>query len=223
MINSAFADALGATVDEIAGKNVREIFDEADSTALIEDDLALLSGQLKPGRKHIRLKLGGQEDRVFHTSRKILEEMAPDGASTICSVATEITDAVSLREAKTLMVRDLEAAIGQSNVSIMRLSNDGIIRDINDHGAERLGLSRKSAVGASLDDFMVAEVAEAFKDRASRFLRDTEASTDFIEEIRLTAKPDKREQAIHHWIRVPSEQVGTDEIFSIARFIEGSD
>lgn len=223
MINSAFADALGATVDEITGKNVREIFDEADPAALIEDDLALLSGQLKPGRKRIRLKLGGQEDRVFHTSRKILEDMAPDGASTICSVATEITDAVSLREAKTLMVRDLEAAIGQSNVSIMRLSNDGVIHDINDHGAERLGLTRESAVGASLDDFMVAEVAEAFKDRAGRFLRDTEASIDFIEEVRLRARPDSRGQAIHHWIRVPGEQVGADEIFSIARFIEGSD
>ena len=77
------------------------------------------------------------------------------------------------------LVRDLEAAIGQSNVSIMRFSADGKVNDINDHGAERFGAKRSNIVGNTLDDYLMAEVTSAILERATRFLRDVEASVEF--------------------------------------------
>ncbi|MEM7212064.1 MAG: chemotaxis protein CheB [Pseudomonadota bacterium] len=221
LINKGFAEALGTTVEEATGKNVRELFSAEDAQTLIEDDLALLSGQVQPGRKQVSLNLGGPVPSVFHVSRKILKDAAPDGSSTICSVATDIGDAKQFRGVKALTVRDLEAAIGQSHVSIMRLSKTGIVTDINDRGASRLGSARTAVIGKPLDAFLTKDVADAMTQRASRFLMNTESSIEFLEEIRLQASPEDSAQVMHHWIRVQGETMGADEIFSIARYFEG--
>ena len=223
LINKAYAEALGTTVEDATGQNIRDLFHPDDADRITKEDIALLSGQLPPGRKREKLRLKGDKERLFHVSRKILEGAASDGSDTVCSVSTDITEAVRFREAKALMVRDLESAIGQSNVSIMRLTGDGIVNDINTRGAERLGDVRNNIINRSLRDFLTPEVAASVIDRASRFLRDVEASAEFFEEFRLLQSPDKKSQVLIHWIRVPGDEGGSDEIFSIGRTIETDD
>ncbi len=105
----------------------------------------------------------------------------------------------------------------------MRLTHDGIVNDINEHGAERLGVKRSEIVGRCLDEYLVPDVSAFIIEKAARFLRDVEASLEFIAEYQLRASPERKVQVLNHWIRVPGDDGGADEIFGIGRTIESGD
>ncbi|MEM9059790.1 MAG: chemotaxis protein CheB [Pseudomonadota bacterium] len=211
-VSDAYCSLMGKDPDEIVGKTVHDFFAPDDADAVLAGGLEALEGGTGSERALMNIQTPAGT-RVMDVARMVLPGSTGAANETICSVATDVTDARKASKRSEGDIAQLRDALANAGVSVMRLDCGGTILDANPRASDFLNCPTEEIVGRTVQQIFTADSATSFMSRLSEFL-DSDRTTDaFLFDIELADGSAPPRPTFRIWKRV--ETGGEPEVLSI--------
>jgi PAS domain S-box-containing protein len=168
-VNDQICSILGYTRDEIVRMTWAEMTHPDDLAADSEQFDRIISGEIEQytlDKRFIR-----NDGRVIWTSIAVGCVRKPDGTvDYIVGLMEDITDRKRAEEALSQSEATARALINAPTDSILLLDPEGVILELNETAARRLGRQRNELIGAVVDTVLPEEIARARRSAIFRIL-----------------------------------------------------
>ncbi|MEM7684134.1 MAG: chemotaxis protein CheB [Pseudomonadota bacterium] len=216
-VSDAYCRLMGKDPAKMVGKTLHDFFVSDDADAILAGGIAALDGAAGSDRAvmHIATPSGR---RVFDIARVVLP--GPQGGNgTICSVATDVTDATEERERSQDDIARLEHALSDAGVSVMQLNSHGRILKANPKAAEILKSGVDGLVGSTIAQVLTADSAAAFMGRLFSFLESDRSTDAFLFSLVLADDAENPIPTFRIWKRIGGAGYDEAEVLSIGYVI----